>query len=97
MPNFIATCVDRKDQVQLRADARSEHLVYIEGAADEILLVGPLLDEDDRIIGSLYMVEAENLASARAFVDADPFTRAGLFETIDVRRFRMHLGILMKR
>ncbi|WP_145206135.1 MULTISPECIES: YciI family protein [Sphingobium] len=97
MPSFIVTCVDGKDKAQHRAEARAQHLDYIEGKANKILLVGPLLDEENNVVGSLYMVEADDMAGAKAFVDADPFAKIGLFETVETRRFRTHLGTLLKR
>jgi uncharacterized protein YciI len=94
VPNFVALCTDKPDSAQIRAAARSEHITYIESAT-EILLVGPLLSEEDQIAGSLFLVEADDIAAARAFVEGDPFARAGLFESVVVSRFRPHLGTLL--
>lgn len=95
MPNFVAMCTDRTDAADVRAAARAAHLDYIEGARDRILLIGPLLSEDDQVAGSLFLVEADDIAAARAFVENDPFSKAGLFSSIVVKRFRTHLGTLL--
>lgn len=95
MPNFVAMCIDKPDSSDLRARARAEHLTYIEGARDRILLVGPLLSEDDKVAGSLFLIEAEDLAGAKSFVESDPFAKAGLFDSVTVKRFRTHLGTLL--
>src|SRR3546814_9596916 len=49
MPNFVAMCVDKPNSSDLRTEARVDHLAYIEDAHDKLLLVGPLLSEDDQI------------------------------------------------
>jgi len=95
MPKFVAMCTDKPDSSAVRTAARSEHLAYIEGARDRILVVGPLLTEEDQVAGSLYLVEADDLAAAKAFVENDPFAKAGLFGSIAVKRFRTHLGTLL--
>lgn len=95
MPNFVAMCTDKPDSAAVRAAARDAHLDYIEGAKDRILLIGPLLDEDEKVAGSLFLIEAEDLAAATAFVEKDPFSQAGLFASIVVKRFRTHLGMLL--
>lgn len=95
MPNFVAMCTDRPDAAAVRAAARDAHLDYIEGAKDRILLIGPLLNEQDQVAGSLFLVEADDIAAARAFVENDPFSKAGLFASIMVSRFRTHLGTLL--
>lgn len=95
MPDFVAMCTDKPDSAAVRAAARDAHLDYIEGAKDRILLIGPLLDEDNKVAGSLFLVEADDIAAARAFVENDPFSKAGLFASIMVSRFRTHLGTLL--
>lgn len=95
MPNFVAMCADKPNSAAVRTAARDAHLSYIEGAKDRILLIGPLLDEDDQVVGSLFLVEAEDIVAARAFVENDPFSKAGLFASIVMSRFRTHLGTLL--
>lgn len=95
MPNFVAMCTDKPNSSDVRASARDEHLAYIEGARDRILLIGPLLSEDDKVAGSLFLIEADDLATAKAFVENDPFAKAGLFDSVTVKRFRTHLGTLL--
>ena len=44
--------------------------------------------------GSLLIVEAEDLAAAQAQADNDPFTAAGVFESVEVRPWRVAIGAL---
>jgi len=42
----------------------------------------------------MLIVEAEDLAAAQAFADADPYAAAGLFEQVEVRAWRPTIGAL---
>lgn len=44
--------------------------------------------------GTLLIVEADDLAAVRAFVDADPYVAAGVYARIDIRPWRCGLGPL---
>ena len=57
-------------------------------------LAGPYLNEDDRMAGSLLIIEADSLDEARAFNAHDPYTLAGLWDRVDVRPFRATIGQL---
>ena len=39
--------------------------------------------------GSLLIVDFPDRAAVNAFVDADPYTSAGLFESVDIKRWKM--------
>ena len=39
-------------------------------------------------VGSLLIMEFEDLAAARAFAQDDPFAKAGLFQSVDIRPWR---------
>ncbi len=54
-----------------------------------MLLAGPFLSEDgERPVGSLLIMEYDDLDQARAFAEGDPYARAGLFESVTIRPFR---------
>jgi uncharacterized protein YciI len=46
------------------------------------------------MVGSMLIIEAADLAAARAFAAADPYQAAGVFESVDVRPFKLTLGSL---
>jgi len=64
------------------------HLAHVEAVMDRLFVAGPLRDEAGEIVGSLLIVDAEDEASARAFVAADPYASAGIWERVEYRRFR---------
>ncbi|MNE89336.1 YciI-like protein [compost metagenome] len=58
-----------------------------------VRLGGPTLcSEDGQMNGSLLVVEAATLADVQAFIDDDPYVRAGIFERVEIRPWNWGLG-----
>lgn len=86
---YILFCEDKPDSQSLRLATREAHLSYIAEHAHRVRLAGPMLSDDgERMLGSLFVIEAEDPAAARALHDADPYTRAGLWGNVVIRPFR---------
>lgn len=85
---FAITCTDRPGSLDLRMATRSAHLDHLRAHEHSLVLVGPLLDAEGRPAGSLLVVEAADRAAAEAFAAADPYAKAGLFESTVIRPFR---------
>ena len=94
MPLFVLNCIDKPSGLSLRMATREAHLVWVGGRMDQMKLGGPFLDEAGDMAGSLMIVEAADLAAAKAFNADDPYTRVGLWERVDIRPFRMTIGQL---
>ena len=94
MPQFAITCFDKPDSLDLRMATRPTHLVYLEGQLKDgvVLMAGPLLDENDKPNGSLLLVETADRAGAEAFAAGDPYARAGLFASTEIRPWRRVFG-----
>jgi uncharacterized protein YciI len=86
---FAITNIDKPGSTALRAATRETHLGYLDSIVSQLLLAGPLLNGENQPIGSLLVVEAENHAAAAAFAEADPYARAGLFESVTIRPYRL--------
>jgi uncharacterized protein YciI len=74
----------------LRADEdlMAAHWAYELSIRDRILAAGSLRSDDGTTkTGSLLIVEAPTRAAARALIEADPATRAGLRGRITIRRW----------
>jgi uncharacterized protein YciI len=93
MPLFAITCKDKPGALETRLAARPVHLDYLK-ASKGLKLAGALLDETGSPIGSLLIVEADDIAGAQAQADNDPFTAAGVFESVEVRPWRLAIGEL---
>lgn len=86
---FAIVCTDKPDHQQLRADTRSDHLAYLEEHAEQIVLGGPLPnDEGTAMTGSLLVLDFADRAAAEAFAAGDPYYQVGLFESVVIKPFR---------
>ncbi|TCT08185.1 YciI family protein [Aquabacter spiritensis] len=82
---FVVLKKDKPDHQKVRADVRPEHLEFLNANKDKIAFGGPILTEDGSgMVGSILTVEAESAAEAKAFLENDPFAKAGLFESVEV-------------
>jgi uncharacterized protein YciI len=86
---FAITNLDKPDSLALRAATREIHLGYLDSIVGQLVLAGPMLNAENQPIGSLLVVEAENEAAAAAFAAADPYAKAGLFESVTIRPYRL--------
>jgi uncharacterized protein YciI len=70
-------------------DTRPTHIEHLNklNAEGTLKIAGPFLDDDGKPCGSLIIVEAESKEAARALADADPYAKAGLFESVDVKAY----------
>ena len=93
MSLFVLTCLDKPNSLDVRLGAREAHLAYV-AERGVLKLGGPFLSEAGDMAGSLMIVEVADLAAAHAFNANDPYTKAGLFESVDIRPFRVTVGSL---
>jgi uncharacterized protein len=90
---YALICTDKPNSTDVRLAARPRHLAYIDQHKERIPIAGPFLAEDGQTMaGSLIVLEATDLAAAKAFSAADPYTQAGLFSQVDIRPWRWTLG-----
>ena len=96
MALFVISYIDKPNSLALRLKTREAHLAYAHGkdAPAKVKLGGPYLDEKGDMAGSLMIVEAPDKAAAVKFTEQDPYVRAGLFGSIDVRPYRLTIGSL---
>lgn len=85
---FAITCTDKPGAADLRAATRPAHIAHLSAEAARIVLGGPLLSPEGQAVGSLLVIEAADRAEAEAFAAADPYAKAGLFESVTIRPFR---------
>ena len=82
---------DKPDALTIRMDNRAAHLAYID-QTDVVAQAGPLLDDAGEMIGSLIIMDVESKAQAQDWADADPYARAGLFESVDLIVWKKVIG-----
>jgi hypothetical protein len=88
MPYAIQT-VDKPDSAQLRAATRAAHLEYLTARKHLLLAAGAVIDDDGTGgHGGILIVDTDDRAEAERFIAEDPFTKAGLFQSVTVVRWR---------
>jgi len=88
MPLFVFQGLDKAGGLDLRKATRPAHLDWIKGLEPRVKIGGPLLAQDGETpVGSMLVVEAENLAAATALFAQDPYATAGLWASTSVRPF----------
>jgi uncharacterized protein YciI len=85
---FVLVCTDKPKSLDLRLASRPAHLAYLETYLDRIVSAGALLDGDGRACGSLLVIDVADHAEAAGFAHADPYAKAGLFESVIIRPYR---------
>lgn len=86
---IVVECIYRAGGAEERLKIRDVHLEYMIGNEHLIRLGGALLSDDGAIATGMFLVlVTERVAEARAFVDAEPYSRAGLFETVNLKRLQ---------
>jgi len=88
MPYAIIT-TDKPDHLQVRNDNRPEHLDYLVANQHRLLAGGALIEDDGSGgKGGLIIVDSDDRSEVEAFIDGDPFTKAGLFQNVSITRWR---------
>jgi len=81
---FVIAAVDKPNSLAVRMGARQAHFDYV-ASSGALKLGGPFLDAKGEMAGSLMIVEAADLDAARAWHASDPYMKAGLFASSDIR------------
>ena len=84
---FVVTAIDKKDSLALRLSVREQHFAFAKETG-RIQLGGPFLDDKGEMCGSLMIIEAADLETAKAWHASDPYVKAGLFEKSDIRPWK---------
>ena len=88
MPYAVITR-DKPNRLELRNEVRAEHLAFLEANQDKLLAAGAMTDDDGQGgYGGVIIVDTEDREEAWRFIQSDPFTRHGLFSSIEVVRWR---------
>lgn len=85
---FALICTDRPNSVELRMKVRPDHLAYLESLGSALKAAGPFTDEAGAPTGSLIVIEAANQPGAEVIAKADPYAKAGLFTSVDIRAWK---------
>jgi uncharacterized protein YciI len=94
MALFVLIGLDKAGSAELRAAVRPQHLAFLETLGDKVKVGGPFMDEAGGSVGSLLILEVEDPGAAEAIQQADPYAKAGLFASTELRPWRVTAGAL---
>ena len=82
---FVINCTDKSGHQTVRMDNRPAHVEYLQAHANKIVAAGPTLAEDgEGMIGSVLILQFDDLSQAKAWVADDPYNKAGLFGNVTI-------------
>ena len=83
---YALICTDKPNSLALRKAKRPEHVAYLQSLGDSLVLAGPFTEADGETMnGSLVVIEAASLQDAEKIAAGDPFAKAGVFASVEVR------------
>ena len=91
--HYVATCLDKPDSLATRLENRAAHLAYLEEKAAIVKLGGPFINSAGQPCGSMLILECPDEAAARAFLAGDPYAKAGVFTSVELRAYRPVVGV----
>ena len=93
MPQFLVLADDYKDADALnrRLSVREEHLkrVRVDKTTGKFIIGGAKLSTDNKMIGSMLVVEFDTENEVRDWINKDPYVTGKVWEHIEVLPFRV--------
>ena len=59
---------------------------------DALIFAGPFLNDQGEGVGSIVVIEAEDLDAARGAFGRDPFVREGLFDSVTIKPWKLTIN-----
>ena len=84
-------CLDKPDHLEVRKANREAHLNYIDKTGN-VKMAGPLLNSEGGMSGSLIILTVEDLNAAQEWADKDPYSKAGLFQSVQLTQWNKVIG-----
>ncbi|MGA0540608.1 YciI family protein [Neotabrizicola sp. VNH66] len=84
-------CLDKPGHLEMRKANREAHLAYL-AETGVVEMAGPFLDAEGGMCGSLLVLDVSDLAAAQDWAANDPYAKAGLFASVDVREWKKVIG-----
>ena len=89
MPLFVMIAKDRPGTGEQRTATRPVHMDHLAAMGDKLVFAGALMGDNGSPEGSLLVLEADSLEAATASFMADPFIAGCIFETVEVKPWRI--------
>lgn len=84
-------CIDKPGHLHVRQENRPAHLAHIDSSGI-VEMAGPFLTEAGEMAGSLVILSVDSLDQARHWAANDPYAKAGLFQSVEIREWKKVIG-----
>ena len=81
---YVIRCIDKKDHLPIRQENRPAHIEYLQSFGGKLFAAGAILDDSEKMCGSIVILDLADKVAAEAFAAGDPYAKAGLFESTTV-------------
>jgi len=85
---YLITCTDNENSIDLRLSTREKHIKYLKKIKKRLILAGPILDKNDNPVGTVLVVDFDELTAVREFLNEDPYSKVNLFKEVNIIRFK---------
>ena len=89
---FTYRCVDAQGAAEARKRLLPAHLAYVEAHFDAYAVAGPILDASGVIVGSLFVLDVADQATAELIMIGDPYCAGGVYASMEAAVFRAAAG-----
>jgi uncharacterized protein len=93
---FVVHALDRKDILPTRAKHYRAHRIHLDKANDynvDVVTAGTLVaDDGESPVGSIFVIDAADRATADAFAHSDPYHVNGVWERVSIHRYNKKRG-----
>jgi uncharacterized protein YciI len=84
---FVLVAHDQPNSVARRMELRPDHFKHLDTL--NVVLAGPFVNDKGEGVGSIVVIEADDLAAARAAFARDPYVVNGLFDSITIKPWKL--------
>ena len=86
---WTISCIDNPNSAAIREKVLQVHRDYLQSQKKILVLAGATQNDDGtQAIGSMFVVNVDSRAKAKAFSDGDPFTKNAVFKSVTITRMR---------
>jgi uncharacterized protein YciI len=97
---FVIHATDKKDGMPTRAKFYRAHRIHLDQAEQydvDVVTAGTLLaDDGETPIGSVFVIDAKDRATADAFTRSDPYHVNAVWERVEIHRYNRKRGTLIQ-
>ena len=88
---YALICLDKPEALQTRIENRPAHLEHLQSTR-VVEQAGPFIDAAGQMCGSLIVLNVGSKAEAEAWAAADPYAKAGLFQSVMIQEWKRVIG-----